>query len=504
VIRLHRLERKLLLFLKDEKTWPLETLAKTAGLNDAAVMRASLWLAGKNLAKIIETRRTFVQLGSEGQLFLRDGLPERRLVDAVLRSGGKAGFDEALKSSGLSSGQGSIALGWTKRKGWLRTSKEKERLILEVDKEPEQGLDEKLIITLGKRRLPVDALPAEVAKGLEVLKKRPNSVVLDEVVERAVALTSDGVRVAQQVEVLEEEVSQLVPELIRTGKWRKIKLSPFDVTVPGPRFHPAKIHPAEQIVQQVRHIFLEMGFTEIRGPIVETAFWNFDTLYQPQDHPAREMMDTFYLEKPSTGGLPSDEVVRNVGKTHENGWITGSTGWGYKWRAEEAKRLLLRTHTTAETIRHLASHREPPVKVFSVDRVYRNEKVDYKHLAEFHQIEGIVMDKTVTLRDLMGVLKEFYLKLGLEKVQFWPSYFPYTEPSVQTTVYVPELKAWIELCGMGVFRPEVTRPLGVKYPVLAWGGGLERVIMLKLGVEDIRDLYKNDLGWIRRTPLFRR
>ena len=173
---------------------------------------------------------------------------------------------------------------------------------------------------------------------------------------------------------------------------------------------------------------------------------------------------------------------------------------GYKWDANVARQTILRTHTTATTIRYLAEHPEPPVKVFSVDRVYRNEKLDYKHLAEFFQIEGIIVDENVTLRDLMGTLTEFYKRLGFEKVQFWPSYFPYTEPSLQSTVYVEEF-GWIELCGMGIFRPEVTIPLGVKVPVLAWGGGFERLAMLRLGLEDIRDLYKNDLGWIRRTPI---
>jgi phenylalanyl-tRNA synthetase alpha chain len=257
----------------------------------------------------------------------------------------------------------------------------------------------------------------------------------------------------------------------------------------------------QKIIQRTREIFLEMGFTEIRGPIVETAFWNFDALFQPQDHPAREMQDTFYLSNPQEGGLPAKSVVEKVAKVHENGWTTGSRGWGYEWSADEARRLVLRTHTTSETIKYLSEHKTPPLKVFSVDRVYRNEKVDYKHLAEFHHIEGIVMDKQVTFRDLMGTLKEFYRKLGLKKVQFWPSYFPYTEPSAQSTVYVPKLKMWIELCGMGMFRPEVLAPIGIRYPVLAWGGGLERLAMLELDVDDIRLLYKNDLGWIRRKPV---
>jgi phenylalanyl-tRNA synthetase alpha chain len=261
------------------------------------------------------------------------------------------------------------------------------------------------------------------------------------------------------------------------------------------------MHPLQQIIKRAREIFLEMGFTEIRGPLVETAFWNFDALFQPQDHPAREMMDTFYLANPQTGRLPAQKLVEAVAKTHEDGWVTGSKGWRYKWSSEEAKRLVLRTHTTAETIKYLATHKKPPIKVFSVDRVYRNEQVTYKHLAEFHQIEGIVVDKRVTLCDLMGTLKTFYTKFGIEKIEFWPSYFPYTEPSAQAVAYHPRLKRWIELCGMGIFRPEVLAPVGVKCPVLAWGGGLERLAMIELGLDDVRLLYANNLGWLRRTPL---
>jgi len=246
-----------------------------------------------------------------------------------------------------------------------------------------------------------------------------------------------------------------------------------------------------------------MGFTEIRGPLVETAFWNFDALFQPQDHPAREMQDTFYVSVPKAGKLPDKKVVEAVAKTHVNGWKTGSKGWGYEWSAEEAKRLVLRTHTTAETIKYLSKQKKPPIKVFSVDRVYRNEQLSYKNMAEFYQIEGIVVDKGVTLRDLMGTLKTFYERFGLKNVQFWPCYFPYTEPSAQAMVYVPKLGHWIELCGMGMFRPEVLTPMGIKYPVLAWGGGLDRLAMVELGLDDIRMLYGNRLGWIRRTPVYR-
>lgn len=484
---------------------PVDQLVKVSGLAHAAVMRAALSLTTKKLVRTHERKQTAIALTKEGSYHAKKGLPERRLINSLIKLGGEASVDDVVEEAGLEKKFLTIALGWLSRKGWV-TIKKKERVLsfnptMRADL---LGIDEKLLSLLAEKGpLIVEDLSQELQKAVSPLRKR-RLVEVSKKTLRELELTDAGWDLAKKGIEIVEEVSQLTPELIRTGRWRKAKLRRFDVTAPGPIIHPGKIHPAQQIIQRVREIFLEMGFTEIRGSIVETAFWNFDALFQPQDHPAREMMDTFYLAQPRKGKLPEKDVVNAVAKTHEDGWITGSRGWEYTWSPDEAKRLIMRTHTTAVTIRHLAEHKEPPVKVFSVDRVYRNEKVDYKHLAEFHQIEGIVMDKKVTLRDLMGTLKEFYLKLGLKKVQFWPSYFPYTEPSMQSTVYVPELKTWVELCGMGIFRPEVLAPLGIKYPVLAWGGGLERLIILKLGVEDIRLLYKNDLGWIRRTPVCQR
>jgi len=492
-------EQKTLIALKDSGgKKSVDKIVECTGLAHAAVMRAALLLSEKNLVRIYERKRMRFSLNEEGKQYERDGLPERRLVNALIKLGGEAFFDDVVKKSSLDEKTSVIAQGWMNRKGWamMKTGR-----ILKLLREPTQGIDERLLSTLGERdSLYVEELDQELREAFSVLKGRKILEVKDEKT-RELELTEEGWKLAERGIGLIEEVSQLSPEMIRTEKWRNIRLRRFDVEAPGPTVYPGKIHPVQQIIQRIREIFLEMGFTEIRGPIVETAFWNFDALFQPQDHPAREMMDTFYLAHPDRGELPEEEVVNRVAKTHENGWRTGSKGWGYKWAHEEARKLVLRTHTTATTIRYLSEHKDPPIKVFSVDRVYRNEKIDYKHLAEFHQVEGIVMAKDATLRDLMGTLTEFYSKLGLEKVQFWPCYFPYTEPSAQSTVYVPELKAWFELCGMGMFRPEVLRPLGIKYPVLAWGGGLERLIMLKLSVDDVRFLYRNDLGWIRRSPV---
>ncbi|MBX5326762.1 MAG: phenylalanine--tRNA ligase subunit alpha [Candidatus Bathyarchaeia archaeon] len=476
-----------------------DQIVQQSGLAHAAVMRAALTLTEKKLVKINEKPQIAVTLNSEGKLHAEKGLPERRLIDILVKFGNQMPVEKAVAEARLEQSFIPIALGWLRKKDWA-TFAGKEKL-LTVKGEPPQGADEKLLQLLkAKGETLLETLDKPLQDAVDMLKKR-KLVETREKTIRELELTEVGWQTVKKGIAIVEEISQLTPELIITGKWKTAKLRKFDVTAPGPTVYPGKLHPMRAIIQRAREIFLEMGFTEIRGPIVETAFWNFDALFQPQDHPAREMADTFYLSYPKLGKLPAKSIVEKVAKTHENGWTTGSKGWGYRWSAEEARKLVLRTHTTSETIQFLSKHQKPPVKVFSVDRVYRNEKVDYKHLAEFHHIEGIVMDKHVTLRDLMGTLKTFYRKFGLTKIQFWPSYFPYTEPSVQATVYAPKLKAWIELCGMGMFRPEVLAPMGIKYPVLAWGGGLERLAMLELEADDIRVLYKNSLSWIRRKPV---
>jgi len=242
-----------------------------------------------------------------------------------------------------------------------------------------------------------------------------------------------------------------------------------------------------------------MGFEEIEGDFVESCFWNMDMLFIPQDHPARDMQDTLYTKYPSKIKIKEKNLIDKIARVHENGGDTGSTGWGYKFSKEESERALLRTHTTVNTIRYLYNHPEPPCKVFSIGRVFRKENIDATHLPEFYQIEGIIHERDANFRMLIGVLKEFYNRMGFEKIRFRPAYFPYTEPSMEVEVFWNN--EWMELGGSGIFRPEVTEPVGVKNPVLAWGLGLERLAMLKFGLDDIRDLYISDLGWLRKKPL---
>jgi phenylalanyl-tRNA synthetase alpha chain len=319
-----------------------------------------------------------------------------------------------------------------------------------------------------------------------------------ETVRYAVAITPEGLSLAKKGLDLREETGTLSRDQIISGEWKNLNLRRYDVTKLPKKAYPGKIHPYQRIIGEMREILLEMGFTELYGDIVQQSFWNFDALFQPQDHPAREMQDTFYLRE--TLPLPAGwEKVRDM---HVAGGETSSTGWGGTWKEEKAEQCVLRTHTTSLSIQHLARNRKPPVKAFAVGRVYRRETIDTTHLAEFEQLEGIVMDEDVSFGNLLGTLREFYNRMGFASVRFKPSYYPYTEPSLDAEVYVEGI-GWIEMGGAGVFREEVTAPLGITCPVLAWGLGVSRIAMLRLGLKDLRLLHKSDVAFLRETPSFR-
>jgi len=241
----------------------------------------------------------------------------------------------------------------------------------------------------------------------------------------------------------------------------------------------------------------DLGFEEIDGDYVELEFWNFDALFQAQDHPARDIHDTLQVLNPQLGSLKGiEDLVSRVKEVHENGGSCGSRGWGYRWSLDIARRVILRTHTTALTIKYLAYHKEPPIRVFTIGRVFRAESIDYKHLPEFYQLDGIIMEKGFTFRKLLGLLKEVAYRIGVKELKFKPGYFPFTEPSVEGYVKLEGI-GWVEVFGAGLFRPEILHALGVKYPVGAWGLGLERFAMAVLGFNDIRDLFSYDVSKLR-------
>ena len=319
-----------------------------------------------------------------------------------------------------------------------------------------------------------------------------------ESVRNIVSIKPEGLAIAKQGLDMREETGTLTRDQILSGAWKSLNLRRYDVAKLPKKAYPGKIHPYQRIIAEMREILLEMGFEELYGGIVQQSFWNFDALFQPQDHPAREMQDTFYLRET----LPLPPGYEKVKAMHESGGETSSTGWGGIWTEEKAEQCVLRTHTTSVSIQHLAKNPNPPVKAFCIGRVYRRETIDTTHLAEFEQLEGIVMDEGVTFGNLLGILREFSHRMGFEGVRFKPSYYPYTEPSLDAEVYVEGI-GWIEMGGAGVFREEVTAPLGINYPVLAWGLGVSRIAMLRLGLKDLRYLHRSDVAFLRETPALR-
>jgi phenylalanyl-tRNA synthetase alpha chain len=266
---------------------------------------------------------------------------------------------------------------------------------------------------------------------------------------------------------------------------------------------PGKKHPYLRFLDEVKNKLVTLGFKEMTGTSVETSFFNFDALYTPQDHPAREIFDIYFVKSPRYGDIGTGrQVLLKVKRTHENGWKTGSTGWRYKYSVREAKRLILRGHGTCLSARTLLSNNlEIPGKYFSFARCYRPEVLDKTHLTEFNQVEGIVVDENLTLRDLLGILKTFAVEIaGAEKIKLKPDYYPFTEPSVELSAYMNGC-GWIEFGGSGIFRPEVTMPLGIKVPVIAWGLGIDRLFMMKAGIDDIRDIFAKDLDLLRRAKV---
>jgi phenylalanyl-tRNA synthetase alpha chain len=488
---LHPNEIKILKVLKEKSR--TEEIAKKADLDLDAVNRTLSWLSTKGLVKIEERILEEISIGEGGRAYLKKGLPERRIIEII----GKKGNLKQLGGK-LDKDEITIGLGWLKKKNLCTFDKGEIRILKKGRTE-----DEELLELLGKEKVRDSGeLNPALKEGLKLLKQRQNVIIVSEKKTVWALPTERGMKLGKETRI-EDTISQLTPKIIKTGGWKNGTFRPYDVDIFVKPEYPAKKHPLQGMIDKIREIFIAMGFREITGPLVESAFWNFDALFQPQDHPARDMHDTFYLKNPLKVDIPGfEEYKKEVKGAHEDGGTTGSTGWMYKWNEDISKKTLLRTHTTAVTCRHLTKlkREDLPEKVFCIGKTFRNEAIDYKHLPEFYQVEGIVVDENANFRNLLGILDEFYREMGF-KVRFRPGYFPYTEMSVEPEVYMGG-RGWIELGGSGIFRPEVVKPLlGFDCPVLAWGLGLDRVVALSLGLEDIRDLYISDLDWLRKSRI---
>ena len=413
-----------------------------------------------------------MELTEEGRRYASEGLPEKRLIGLV--SGGKNSIVQ-LKNS---LPELDIALAWSKKRGWIRIEKGRLILVKEPSGYPEQ--DSLKMISEGK------PVPEEMLKTLESRK----------------LVVREAPHIGEGRALHGKEVAGLTPALIKTGHWRNVRFRPYNIRATGEKAYPGKRHPYNRFLSQVRQKLVELGFREMPGHLIESEFWNFDALFQAQDHPSRDWTQTYSLRNPRTGSLPDRKIVSQVRQTHENGWKTGSTGWGYKWSPAKAAKLMPRAHTTACSARQLASGVDIPGKYFAISRCFRPDVIDATHGVEFNQTEGIVIDPSLDFRSLLGLLKQFALEMaGAEEVRFLPDYYPFTEPSCQLSARHPEL-GWVEFAGSGIFREELTKPLGIDEPVIAWGLGIDRLAMFRLGIKDIRELFTRNIGLLRKQRVF--
>ncbi|USN45786.1 MAG: phenylalanine--tRNA ligase subunit alpha [Candidatus Woesearchaeota archaeon] len=504
VDKLHQYEILILRVLTGE-SFAKELSAKT-GLQDIEVMRGLQWLSNKELVILENSSEELIALDVNGVRYKENGLPERRLLQELAK-----GEKKASEITSLEQGELNISIGALKSKAAIETRKDGELILSITDPGKrlleQESFEEKFL----GQTFPLDAssLAPEMKFAYDNLMKRKNIIKKDVVKTVRVTLTGAGKTVREDKRIFDDtfakgRVDRITQTMLKTGSWKGKEFRSFDVSINVPEKQVGKPHIISETTRFVKKIWLSMGFEEMQGAHVQSAFWDLDALFVPQDHPAREMQDTFYLKDPSESKLPPP-LLKAVKALHETGGETGSKGWGGKFEQDISKKNLLRTHTTVLTARKLFDLKKEdlPKKFFSVGKVYRNEALDWKHLFEFYQVEGIVIDPQANLKHLLGYLTQFYGQMGFSEIKLLPAYFPYVEPACEVHGFSKEKKQWIELGGSGMIRPEVSKVLlGFEAPILAWGLGLERIITLNRKISDIRHLYATDMSILRKEKKF--
>jgi len=472
-------------------------------LDKTSILRAAEYLKKKNLVLVEETESETIELGVFGVHYQKNHLPERVLLNK-LHENKEILIKDIKKKTGLNDNEAKVALGTLKKKALIDLKDGKLVLNAKQSEVTRKFVEEAFLESLPR---PLAGLEPEEKFALDNLKKRKEIVEVCQSKETKINLTEGGLEVSKgnlNVDLIE----QLTPQMLKGNAFKNKKFRRYDLTAGVPRVYGGKRHFVNQATDHAKSIWLEMGFKEMSGNSIESSFWIFDSLFTAQDHPVREMQDTFYL-KGVEAKLPDKKIVEGVKKAHEGG-TDGSLGWNQKWNEADSKKVLLRTHTTALSARKLMEIGKDlkngvPAKYFALGKCFRNETVDWSHGFEFNQTEGIVIDENANFRQLLGYLTEFFKKMGYDKIRIRPAYFAYTEPSLEIDVFHPVHKKWLELGGAGMFRPEVTIPMfGKHIPVLAWGPGFDRIIMEYFKITDLRNMYKNDINQLRETKFWRK
>ena len=502
--KLHPLEIRILSsFEEDEAISHAEALSRLP-LNTGQYNQAITWLESKHLIEQrSQEKRNIYSLTDTGKVYKSEGTPEERMVD-LLRKEGPLTIPEVTEKLGLEKSDIGSAFGSLSKESCVSMDQSKKVQILS------ETLPERCVVLRGL----LDGIPVEgelpdgdVSEGERAVleansRKRGTSKGIFRVVERqtkSYALTRAGAAAKSLLKergITGEEIGPVTPELLRSGSWKGKSFRPYNTEIPPQRVLLGRKNPYMEFLEELKNKLVSLGFEEFDGPLIEPDFWNADALYMPQFHSARDIHDVYYIKDPKHTERIEEPYLEQVASTHENGWKTGSRGWGYTFDKQRTRRLVLRSQGTVLSAKQLRNAKVPG-KYFGVVRCFRYDQVDATHLADFYQTEGIVLGEHVNLKTLLGLLKMFAVEVAkAQEVKYVPGYFPFTEPSVEVHIKHPEL-GWFELGGSGIFRPEVTLPLGISVPVLAWGLGIDRMALMSLGLSDIRDLFSNDIERVR-------
>jgi phenylalanyl-tRNA synthetase alpha chain len=534
---LHPLEIRILLSYKKGDELTVEKVEKELDLKPGNGNQALSWLAGKGL--VAELRREtaiFYELTAMGEEWKEKGSPEERIL-GLIRKGLEQHREqrpfigqhlpEIAKALNMENKDIGSAFGSLSKLGVLRLDDDKNVTLsfpLEYLQDPAKNpvfarfqifrsLMEKAIKS-EDGLIPETSLSDEEKNAIAAISKKrgaadaPFRQIDREKVVFAFAVAEDGSVPAEKAAdalkalgISGDEIGILTPEMLESGNWKGKTFRSYNVKVPPTRLLPGRTNPYAKFLEDVKDKLASLGFEEFDGPLVETEFWNSDALFMPQFHAARDIHDAYYVADPADGGFAHAKTLEepwlsNVAAAHENGGKTGSRGWNYNFDREFTRRLILRSQGTVLSAKTLPKAKIPG-KYFGIVRCFRYDQVDATHLPDFYQTEGIVLGEDVNLRTLLGMLEIFAREVaGAKEVKYVPGYFPFTEPSVEVHIKHPVL-GWFELGGSGIFRPEVTESLGVNVPVAAWGIGIDRMALMALGLNDLRELFSSDIENVR-------
>lgn len=503
---LHPLEIKVLLNYTEKDELTSEKLQKELEYKEGHANQAFSWLGGKGLLSVVsKTPRTFYEITDLGRVYAKDGIPEIRIINFVKENGAKT-LPEIAAGTSLEQKDVGSAFGQLSKIGVLKMNSEKKAEYSGA----EIPADVLTAVSLFERaasseigQLDKAALTEnEQAVIANYAKKRGAADSPFKIIERETVVYKLGSEASKVVSELKKagitgnEIGELTPKMLSSGEWKNGSFRGYNIAVPPARIIPGRANPYVQFLEHVKDKLCSLGFQEFDGPLVETEFWNGDALFMPQFHAARDIHDVYRIKNPTHAKKIEDPWLSNVASAHRNGGDTGSRGWSYEFDNEFTRRLVLRSQGTVLSA-HQLHEAEIPGKYFGIVRCFRYDKVDATHLSDFYQTEGIVLGDDVNLRTLLGFLEMFAKEIaGATEVKYVPGYFPFTEPSVEVHIKHPVL-GWFELGGAGIFRPEVTKSMGVDVPVLAWGMGIDRMALMALGLNDLRELFSENIEEVR-------